>query len=251
MKVNIYFRHTDISRATINGRPDWFSHEACFRNLISTIERSKFNSNVIFNFIFDGNPDILDSEPLYKLFKNSLLCNKKIHVINGGDQRKAWRACIDIVSSDIRNMESSDLIYLLENDYVHLHNWLDELNSLNNSLINWDVISLYDHPDKYHEYCEHIDAEKNKNPKSCVYFTGTHHWKLAPSTCATYIMRADMFDKLKTILSMGIYDYKLFFILTKILRRKLISPIPSLSTHSMASLLAPAIDWSSVISGKE
>ncbi|HGC5217009.1 TPA: glycosyl transferase, partial [Escherichia coli] len=69
------------------------------------------------------------------------------------------------------------------------------------------------------------------------------HWKIAPSTCATYIMKARVFDRTKIILKLAIYDYKLFLILTKIFRIRLLSPIPALSTHCMASLLSPSINW--------
>ncbi|EFB2554553.1 glycosyl transferase, partial [Escherichia coli] len=52
MKIHIYFRHTDISRTTKNNRPEWFSHENCFINLINTIKESKYKDQIAFTFIF-------------------------------------------------------------------------------------------------------------------------------------------------------------------------------------------------------
>lgn len=251
MKVHIYFRHTDISRATKNDRPDWFSHELCFKNLISTIENSHYKDKVIFNFIFDGTESSLESDSLYKHFNDMKLENKKIYLIKGGDQRKAWKECINIVTQNRIFIDDHDLIYLLENDYVHTDWWLEELYNLKNSKIDWDIATLYDHPDKYQDFCKHIDASKNKNIKTKVFFSGHHHWKLAPSTCATYVIKAEVFNKIVSILKLAIYDYKLFFILTKVFRMKLVSPIPSLSTHSMNSLLAPVIHWDEVVSDEK
>lgn len=245
MRLHIYFRHTDISRATKNGRPEWFSHVVCFTNLISTIENSEYRDRVIFHFIFDGDKQKFDSDPLVKMFE-TISIEKNAHIINGGDQRKAWRQCIELVSSN-QNIKSDDLIYLLENDYVHVDGWLDEIYSLYASNIKWDIISLYDHPDKYPEYCRHIDAKKNENKMTKLYFSKTWHWKMTPSTCASYIIPAETFRQLYRVLKLGIYDYKLFMLLTKVFRKKLLSPIPSLSTHSMEDFLAPAINWAEII----
>ncbi|EFC1528486.1 glycosyl transferase [Escherichia ruysiae] len=245
MKVHIYFRHTDISRTTKNNRPEWFSHEKCFVNLINTIKNSKYKDQIAFNFIFDGSLNVASLDPLYQCFEKIDLNNKKIFIIDGGDQRKAWRECVKLVDEDRRvgKIVEHDLIYFLENDYLHETKWVDELFNLAKSNIRWDMVTLYDHPDKYSEYCEHPDSLKNKNKKTIVYYSGTRHWKITPSTCATYIMKAKVFDKTKMILQLAIYDYKLFLILTNIFRIKLISPIPALSTHCMASLLSPSISW--------
>ncbi|HDS7622392.1 TPA: glycosyl transferase, partial [Escherichia coli] len=150
-----------------------------------------------------------------------------------------------LVDEDRRvgKIDKNDLIYFLENDYLHESKWIDEIFNLVKSNIRWDMATLYDHPDKYSEYCEHLDSLKNKNKKTIVFYSGSRHWKIAPSTCATYIMKARVFDRTKIILKLAIYDYKLFLILTKIFRIRLLSPIPALSTHCMASLLSPSINW--------
>ena len=85
--------------------------------------------------------------------------NKKIFIINGGDQRKAWRECVKLVDEDRRvgKIDKNDLIYFLENDYLHESKWIDEIFNLVKSNIRWDMATLYDHPDKYSEYCEHLD----------------------------------------------------------------------------------------------
>ena len=245
MKIHIYFRHTDISRTTKNNRPEWFSHENCVVNLINTIKESKYKDQIAFTFIFDGSLNVASLDPLYQHFENIDMNNKKIFIINGGDQRKAWRECVKLVDEDRRvgKIDKNDLIYFLENDYLHESKWIDEIFNLVKSNIRWDMATLYDHPDKYSEYCEHLDSLKNKNKKTIVFYSGSRHWKIAPSTCATYIMKARVFDRTKIILKLAIYDYKLFLILTKIFRIRLLSPIPALSTHCMASLLSPSINW--------
>ncbi|QXW28245.1 hypothetical protein KXJ75_15905 [Aeromonas sanarellii] len=246
MKIHVFYRHTNVIRATMSDRPSWFSHKKCFDNLLKTIVNSPFRDKVVLHFIFDGTEDELKFDDCYRSFlDHDVYIETHISLIHGGNQRRAWKRCLALVMENIKEniIDDDDIIYFLENDYVHTDEWLSCLFDLVVSNVSWDYATLYDHPDKYVGFCSHPDANKNLRIKSKIYYSGSRHWRSTPSTCATYILSRRTFVKDYWILKYGIYDYKLFFILSKIFRRNLISPMPSLSTHSMESLLAPAIDW--------
>lgn len=249
MNIHIYYRHTNILRTTQQNRPAWFSHRQCFKNLINTIVQSKYYEKVKFNFVFDGIVNDLEQDPCSQLLKNEYSgFPYSERIIQGGNQRAAWRKCMQLVKDDCDNgtINNDDIIYFLENDYLHKFEWIEDVFSLSNSNIDWDLITLYDHPDKYANYCVHPDAQKNKYIKSSLFVCDGVHWRTVPSTCATYLLRKDKFIKYYNLLKLGIYDYKLFFIMTKVLRNKLVSPVPSLSTHCMQTLLAPIVNWEEI-----
>ena len=58
-KLHIFYRHVHIkaeknSRDPNKRRPDWFSYEGCFRNLLSTIRNDSSGHHVKLTVMFDG-----------------------------------------------------------------------------------------------------------------------------------------------------------------------------------------------------
>jgi hypothetical protein len=256
MKLHVFYRHTSVKRSTKTNRPQWFSHKNCLMNFISATYNNLLTGSVKLNILFDGSQDDLNEDDclnwLFDLMERDPLLKNivTIQIFSGGDQTSAARFCLDNVKNDIDSgkISGDDAIYLLENDYIHRAEWFDEINKLDFFEVPWDYAALYDHPDKYPNYCKHPDARFNKNNSTKIYCTDTSHWRNTNSTCGSYVVRANIFTRDHWILRLGIYDFKLFFILTKILRRRLISPMPSLSTHSMDTLLAPIIQWERIVS---
>lgn len=246
--IHIYFRHTPTNRSTGKLRPSWFTHETCFLNLLEGVREQIIQGNIRLNIVFDGSPTELENDFTTKHLeverKHFPRSSVSVYRIDGGDQRKAWRACVSQVRSDATSIiRNEDIIYFLENDYLHMPGWADEVNDLSKEGISWDYLTLYDHPDKYPNFCEHHDSSRYVRLRSKLYATSHRHWRTIPNTCATYMVRRHTFLRDQRILSLGIYDFRLFRILTKLKRRMLISPIPALATHSMTGLLSPTIDW--------
>jgi hypothetical protein len=57
--LNIFFRHVHVkadktSRDPNERRPEWFSHEVCFQNLISTIRMDPLGHRVRLVIVYDG-----------------------------------------------------------------------------------------------------------------------------------------------------------------------------------------------------
>ncbi len=250
MKLHIYYRHTPVARSSGKSRPAWFTHERCFLNLLSTIEHKLATASVRLNIVFDGEEADHTADFGQRHIQNliarlpaaqSAITQRRIE---GGDQRKAWRACVNVVRADAESVISAgDVIYLLENDYMHVPGWVDEVGQLDQQGVPWEYLTLYDHPDKYPNHCKHPDSARYRNLTSRIFATPRRHWRTVPSTCATYLIRKETFLEDFSILRLGLYDLRLFRLLRSLRCRQLMSPIPAMATHCMEGLLAPAVDW--------
>lgn len=251
MKIHIYYRHVPSGRSAGKLRPAWFSHERCLANLIETMEAGLAAGHVVLTVVFDGSAEAhaadFSSTHLERLQGRFGPAAARVRFVQGGDQRKAWRACVGLVRDDCDGIiQPGDLVYLLENDYLHLPGWLDEVRTLSDAGVAWEYLTLYDHPDKYPNACAHPDAQRHRGLQSRVFATRQRHWRTAPSTCATYMLSRETFLKDFPLLRLGIYDLRLFKLLTRLRRRVLVSPMPALATHCMSDLLAPVVDWAGV-----
>ncbi len=254
MKIHIYYRHTPVTRTTSRGRPSWFSHEICFASLLDSLLASEAPEDIFLTIVFDGTeadfaadfipgylarPDV-EASPIGK--------NVRVVRITGGTQRRASSACLSLIKQDCvdRIRDEDDIIYSLENDYLHLPDWVAPVVALAQSNVRWDYLSLYDHGDKYPENCDYIDARRYHHLKSKIVVAGGHHWRTVPSTCGTFLQRRSVFLRDFKFATLCLNDMYHFRILTELMRRVLLTPVPGLSTHSMEQALSPGIDWAKV-----
>jgi hypothetical protein len=226
MKIHIYYRHYNIS-GTEPRRPEWFTYEKCYNNLVSTLE-SINNDLYELNIIYDGNEDNW-------ILKYNSPNQYKIQA--GGDYKSFQETC-EIIKNDLR-IRPNDLIYFLENDYMHVPGWLNKVFELFKTYSGLDYISLYDHNDKYF-------LPMYNNLVSKIFTTENHHWRTVPSTCGSFILTKELFDKDYDILSTMEGDHNKWLWLNEHRSRSVITPIPGLSTHCMNGLLSPAINWSKI-----
>jgi hypothetical protein len=164
---------------------------------------------------------------------------------NGGSSAGGFR----IVFEDALQLSSDEIIYFVEDDYLHLEN---SRQILMEGLERAEYVTLYDHIDKY------IPAVHGGNPfiagdgaeETRVFLTKSRHWKLTNSTTMTFATTvrtlqedADTWRKF----TQGSYprDFDCFIELRNN-GRALASPIPSLSTHCEPQWAAPLIDWTTV-----
>lgn len=174
----------------------------------------------------------------------------------------------------IKEYDSDDYVYFLEDDYLHLPR---SKKVLLEGLKTADYVTLYDHPDKY------LDSKNGGNPfnhgsfqKSEIFVTESAHWRTINSTTMTFASKVktikEDFQILKKQPRKGIPDdFAMFLTLTKqknlldcallgmekkkaalnILRnifsfrkkRILISSIPGFATHTEMNYLSPVIKW--------
>jgi hypothetical protein len=225
MKINIYYRHA-VTNNSGRYRPSWFSYEECFKNLLRTI---KGYDNINLTLAMDGdiNQDFTKNyQDKFTLFST----NYKSSLFS-------YRALLKYIKE--QPMESDELIYFLENDYLHTDNWVDEIINLFSTYSGLDYISLYDHNDKY--FLPMYD-----NLVSKIITTKTHHWRTTPSTCGSFIINRKIFEEDYDVQSTHVGDHNTFLWLNKNRQRFVFTPIPGLSTHCMEGLMSPTVNWEKI-----
>ena len=128
MKIHIYYRHA-VTNNPGRYRPHWFSYENCFKNLLHTIEKY---DNIDLTLALDGdiNQDFTKNyQDKFSLFST-----------NYRSSLLSYRALLEYIKE--QPMESDELIYFLENDYLHTDNWVDETINLFSTYEDLHYISL-------------------------------------------------------------------------------------------------------------
>jgi hypothetical protein len=223
MKIHIYYRHA--SNCVVRNRPSWFAFESCWRNLLKTIEGK---DNINLTLALDGD---IDSD-FTKHYKNKF----ELFSTNHNSSLLSYRDLLAYIK-DRKDIEPNDLIYFLENDYLHIENWVDIVSNLYNTYdVSTSYISLYDHNDKY------IHPMYN-DLVSKVVMTEKRHWRTTPSTCGSFIITKKLFDLDYDVWSTTVGDHNTFLHLNQMRNRFVFTPIPGLSTHCMEGLLSPIINW--------
>lgn len=149
------------------------------------------------------------------------------------------------------DIESSSIIYFVEDDYIHRKNALDIIEDGIN--LGFDYVTGYDHPDKYlnpseggNPYCE------NRSESTRVFLGNFSHFKITNSTTMTFAVRKSILQQDINIINkhtterhkqMYPYDFYLFQELSQN-KRLLGSSIPGVSTHGEVKWLSPLTTWS-------
>lgn len=224
-KIHIFYRHYNIEGTDSKGRPRWFDFEKCFVNLLSTIE----GKNVDLHLIMDGSID----NNFIKKYKDKYT----LHSIEVGSDYGSYLETYKYIKT--LNIDDNDLIYFLENDYLHVEGWVEKIVDLFSTYDNLNYVSLYDHGDKY--WHPNYDDLVSK-----VFVSNTHHWRTMISTCGSYVISKNIFIEDEDINTGGPGDHDKFLYLNKVRDRFVLTPVPGLSTHCMEFLLSPTIDWEKI-----
>lgn len=235
--IYTFVRQCNYSANSVNKeRPSWYSKERIWQNLLKT---SPQMSNDI-TIIFDGTPN---SNHFLFNYKGKMICK------HGGNDAASFRNTLDHVMT--LNLKDEDIVYFLEDDYLHLPNWnivLEEAFKYTNA----DYVTLYDHPDKYF-YKELVPDFGYDKLKSTIFVTPHCHWRTVPSTTNTY---AAKYSTLKKHISTHYkwcdptnspitLDHLKFLDLGN-QGATLISSIPGWSAHIVTNYMSPLIDWEKV-----
>lgn len=145
----------------------------------------------------------------------------------------------------IKNFHDVDKVYLAEDDYFYTPKAaliLDEGFSIA------DYVSGYDDPVKY------VDGKSGGNPYGVidgemtrVVITAHHHWKFTNSCSMTFgVLVKTMKEDLEIYKKFhdAPQPHAMFIALQIQSKRKIVSPIPGVSTHGEHKFLSPFIDWS-------
>lgn len=232
--IHVFVRHTSNEHGKF--RPDWFSAEKCFENLLSV-----FDKDAKITVVFDG--DSTDH------FVSKFPYVDIVHTEGGVDSKSFTKLLDHVLSRD--DIKDDDIVYFVEDDYIHRHNSVKILRDIFKSS-NADYVSLYDHPDKYIPGYFQRFAQGFITHVVC---TDKCHWKTTPSTTNTYAMK---FSTLKRDREVH-YKYCDFDKVGKVTQdhvkfcelwnsgKSLVTPIPGYSTHVENGMLSPNVDWVKVL----
>ncbi len=225
-KLEVFARHCYASKISSHKeRPPGFSQEKCFRNLLSTIDRSKANLTCF-----------LDTPPYVSHFVDTE--EDPVIRFERGSEAASFLYLLEHIAS--LSLHPDTIIYIVEDDYLHRAGWAEVLLEAF-SLPGVDYVTLYDHRDKY------FDPSYRKLT-SKLFATESCHWRTTPSTTNTFATRFQtLVDDLKIQKRYSLNrtisaDHQKFIALQK-KGRMLVSSVPGFSTHAEPKFASPCTDW--------
>ena len=214
-------------------KPDYITSKKCLANATEVLE------GAIFHVIADNtSPETNDMIQKY-------ITKDGVEYVSKGNGASTFNLALDKALT----YDDDEIIYFLENDYLHKPNSLKILEE--GIRLGASFISLYDHPDKY------LDPSKGGNPyceggaeDTRVYLTNSCHWKMTNSTTMTFAAKVSTLKRVEPILrkhTSGSHpnDFQMFLELRE-MGELLTTPIPGYSTHGETSWLSPHTDWSKI-----
>lgn len=259
-KIHIYLRQFSGLRKNPD-RPKWFEPEKVFVNLLKTINRDACDLTICFERKEDYDSYFVkkyENEGFKLVFIDTK--NIKRQTLFDEPWSHSVAATSEIILKDIENnkIKENDLIYILEEDYLHLPGWVEmTLDLFNTYTLNNDYVCLYDHNDKYiftqsEEVLNKYNLEKHwgmyRGLKSEIITSNYRHWRALPNCGLSMILSKDLFLRDKEIWLKGYSDCEIGYHLSTKHGTKFWTPIPSLSTHCINPFVAPIINWEKVIS---
>ena len=208
------------------------------RSLIKSINNaSKKFKNITFNLIVtDTNSPEEDKNEIKEILKDSLIDNKFISVnlkdfedkITAGYSKAKFSNMANFYNSLlIAKNEDADLIYFVEDDYIHSVNTITEMifaYEKFNTIFSKDLILLpSDYPYLY-----------TKDESTKIYVGEKHHWRLVDESLVTFMTSKKLIEKyFNELEKMGIewidpWEKPLHKIYET---NPCLSPIPSLAVH--------------------
>ena len=233
LNMKVYYRLSNLEAGVSKKKIKNATKQHCLENCIK--EFGKENITIL--------GDRLNQET--KDFVNSL--DLKLIEVDNGNGSGTFRDALDLA---IKENKDNDLIYLLEDDFLHKPKSKDYLIE---GLINYNAyITLYDHPDKY------INKEEGGNPfiedkgeVTRLIKTESLHWKITNSTVMSFAAKVSRlkedYDLLMKYSSNNITDsFRFFTELSQTKGTPVLSSVPGFSTHCEAAWLSPLTDWEKV-----
>jgi hypothetical protein len=229
--IKIIYRISDVGYNKI--KPDYIINENCLRNAVQVFGKNNFH--VIADNVSDSTKEMI------------LKYVDVLQIVSVGHGAGTFNLALDWALKQ----NDDDIIYFLENDYLHKPGSKNIL--IEGIELGANYVSLYDHPDKY------IPASRGGNPQidedggeyTKLFLSKSCHWKITNSTTMTFastvkILREDE-EVLRKWTNRGHYpdDYKMFLELRE-KNRTLVTSVPGYSTHGETAWLSPLTDWSKI-----
>lgn len=225
--IHIFLRQTSHNDNR-KRRPKWFDYEKCFVNLLETIDFEKCKLTIMFDGIISGH----FTEKYKDKYKFEI-----VQLNSNSEHQSFFDTCNYIYSQD--HINDNDIIYLVENDYLHRENWVEIILDLFTTYDIEHYVTVYDHNDKY--FLPDYDDLKSK-----IFTTKKSHWRTTPSTTGTFFIKNKIFREDHNILSTVVGDHNKFTNELANKGRYVLSSIPGYSTHCEVGLMSPTINWEKI-----
>ena len=228
-KIHLIYRISDAGYP--KDKLSCINNENCLKNAVEAFPLSKVDWCIIC--------DNCSEETLAMIEK--YIPKENMSIVSVGHGAGTFNLALDKALT----FDDDDIVYFLENDYLHTENSLEVLID-GFKLTNGenDYITLYDHPDKY-DVNHPIYYYMKK--RTHVFLGEKSHWKTAFSTTMTFAAKVVTLKDDEKIWRQWTttrhpFDFKIFTTLGK-KGKSLLSPIPGCSTHGEKAFLGPLVDW--------
>lgn len=233
--VKIVYRISDTGFK--KEKPNYITNENCLRNAIKVFPLNTHYWHILADSVSNETKEMIEK---YIPIENI----EHISIKNGPGYPFMY-----ILDKMLISSSDDDIIYFIENDYLHRVN--SDIVLKEGIELGADYVTLYDHPDKY------IDAQYGGNPFiegggeiTRVFLSKTCHWKLTNSTTGTFAatiktLKHD-YNIIKKYANNQYWNDFHMFTELKEQGQTLISPIPGYSTHGETLWLTPLINWNDI-----
>jgi hypothetical protein len=227
--IHAYYRISDTGYK--KEKPDYINNRNCLMNFVKIFD--PVNLNIIADSVSTNTLEMIQTTA------------PKAHIqqVAIGHGAGTFNLAIDHA---ISTHPDNDIIYFVENDYLHKPKAPDIL--MEGFELGADFVTLYDHPDKY------MDPSIGGNPfcqggaeNTRVYLGQSCHWKITNSTTMTFAAKISTLKQTintikKWTSSSHPHDFQMFLELGH-QQHILISSIPGFATHGESKWLAPLSNW--------
>jgi len=225
--IRIFQRHCKFSANSANKqRPEWFDREKIFDTFQKT-----FTDDIKYTAFYD----VASGE-------DHFIFNKGVDIVetDAGGEAKSFTNLLKYV--DTQDYDDNDIIYLVEDDYIHQEGWVGILQE-GVETIRADYFTLYDHPDKYY-------LPMYENLQSKIITAESSYWRTTPSTTCTFACKFKTLKKYMDVhleFCSGDYtrDHDMFQHLWSI-GSNLISCMPGMASHVEDNMLSSYVNWEDI-----
>jgi hypothetical protein len=224
--MKVIYRISDTGYNKV--KPSYINNENCIRNATEIFNQVEW-------LVIADNTSSATDEMILKYQSNIT----KVSIGHGA-------GTFNLALDEALKLDDKEVVYFLENDYLHKPNSLKIL--LEGINIGADYVSLYDHPDKYMDGANPFVEGGGEYTK--VFLSESCHWKLTNSTTMTFASKVKTLREDELILRKWTntthpHDFQMFLELRD-KGRSLITPLPGYSTHGEIAWLTPLINWNDI-----
>jgi hypothetical protein len=228
--MKIIYRISDTGYNKV--KPDYINNENCLKNALQVFPYSEYDWSIIADNISEETNDMICK----------YISRDYIYYVSIGHGSGTFNLALD----EALRSADDEIIYFIENDYIHLPGSPEVLEEGFNLGANF--VSLYDHPDKYIDGINPYVIDGGEETK--VFLSNTCHWKLTNSTTMTFASKVSSLKQFESTLRQYTstthpQDFEMWIDLRR-QGASLITPIPGYSTHGETAWLSPLNDWAHI-----